>query len=77
MKPSEHLSPLRVLQCDLLIKKTGKPSAEVSEAMRLRNHLPAMAEEYLNNKDKDLPDSEKYPLWLEYLMLTSDDVSEF
>lgn len=77
MKASEYLSPLRILQCDLLIKKTGRTSAEVSEALRLRNHLPAMAEEYLKNKDKDIPESEKYPLWIEYQMMTSSDVSEF
>jgi len=71
---SSYLSPLRLWHLENLRNKLKCTAEEVAEAMKLRKNLPQLAEEYILNKNKtDLPITDQFPLWTQYLMMTQSD----
>lgn len=64
------LSPGRLDAIHKLSKKLEVPYEEVREALKLRRHIPVLAEEYLRAKKKGV---EEYPLWSDYLAITDYD----
>lgn len=66
-----QLSPGRLDALKKLRERFDLPGEEIREAMSLRNHILPFAEEYLRNKNSDIPEEEKYPLWNSYISMVS------